>query len=76
MSIQKLINSFIIPAQFGGLVGLCVGFSMISILEFFYWFTFRLWVDERKRKKAKVKDIEEEKLKNKLEAIATGLKED
>ena len=58
------------------MVGLCVGFSLISILEFFYWFTMRLWIDERKRKKAKVKDIEEEKMKNKLEALATGLKED
>jgi len=73
---DEMYSAIDLIAQFGGLVGLCVGFSLISILEFFYWFTMRLWIDERKRKKDKVKDIEQEKMKNKLEALATGLKED
>lgn len=47
-------------AQFGGLVGLCSGFSLISVLEFMYWFSLRIWHDQRKQKKAEeaAKDIE------------------
>ena len=29
-------------SQVGGLLGLCMGFSFISVVEIFYWFTFRL----------------------------------
>ena len=30
-------------SQVGGLLGLCIGFSLISAVEVFYWFTFRLY---------------------------------
>ena len=30
-------------AQVGGLMGLCLGFSLLSAIELFYWFTFRLF---------------------------------
>jgi hypothetical protein len=29
-------------SQMGGLLGLCMGFSLISFVEIFYWFTIRL----------------------------------
>ena len=29
-------------SQIGGLLGLCMGFSFVSFVEIFYWFTFRL----------------------------------
>ena len=62
-------------AQFGGLVGLCSGFSLISVLEFIYWFSLRIWHDQRKRKKAEeaAEDIE---INNKAEGISTKAKED
>ena len=31
---------------FGGIVGLCMGFSLLSAAEFIYFFTVRLWVDD------------------------------
>ena len=33
-------------AFFGGIVGLCMGFSLLSGAEFLYWFTLRLLVDQ------------------------------
>ena len=30
-------------SQMGGLLGLCIGFSALSGIEFIYWFTYRLW---------------------------------
>ena len=29
-------------SQMGGLLGLCMGFSLISFVEILYWFTIRL----------------------------------
>ena len=29
-------------SQIGGLFGLCIGFSAVSIIELFYWMTIRL----------------------------------
>ena len=29
-------------SQVGGLMGLCLGFSFLSIIELIYWFTYRL----------------------------------
>ena len=29
-------------SQLGGLFGLCLGFSLISFIELFYWFSVRL----------------------------------
>ena len=40
-------------AAFGGMVGLCIGFSILSGLEIIYWFTFRLCLEIQKRKKKK-----------------------
>ena len=46
---------------FGGIVGLCMGFSLLSAAELIYFFTIRLWVDDarnkakKKPKKGKVK---------------------
>ena len=33
-------------AFFGGIVGLCMGFSLLSGAELLYWFTLRLLVDQ------------------------------
>ncbi len=29
-------------SQVGGLMGLCLGFSFVSAIELFYWFTYRM----------------------------------
>ena len=29
-------------AQVGGLMGLCLGFSFLSLIELFYWATYRM----------------------------------
>ena len=29
-------------SQIGGVLGLCIGFSLISLIEIIYWFTLRL----------------------------------
>ena len=29
--------------QVGGFLGLCLGFSICSLVEFVYWLGFRLW---------------------------------
>ena len=42
-------------AAFGGLVGLCIGFSILSAVEIVYWFTLRLYLDHFKRKNEKLK---------------------
>ena len=40
---QVNINILImIDSQMGGLMGLCLGFSLLSFIELAYWFTFRL----------------------------------
>ena len=46
-------------AFFGGIVGLCVGFSLLSGAELIYFFTIRLFF-WKKRKQAKTQDLEEE----------------
>ena len=33
-------------------MGLCMGFSLLSLCEFIYFFTLRLFVDWRREKKA------------------------
>ena len=44
---------------FGGIVGLCVGFSLLSGAEMIYFFTIRLIFDMRNEKKNKVaEDVE------------------
>ena len=29
-------------SQVGGLLGLCLGFSLLSLIELVYWFTYRM----------------------------------
>merc|ERR1712083_985723 len=44
---------------FGGIVGLCVGFSLLSGAEMIYFFTIRLIFDMKNEKKNKVaEDVE------------------
>ena len=38
---------------FGGIVGLCMGFSLLSAAELIYFFTIRLWVDDARNKAKK-----------------------
>ena len=35
--------------QVGGLLGLCIGLSFLSIVELFYWMTFRIWWSPKKK---------------------------
>ena len=51
---MNLIN-FPFSASFGGVIGLCMGFSLLSLAELIYFFTFRLTVDLRREKRAKKK---------------------
>ena len=54
VNINLLINIFLlISAAFGGLVGLCIGFSILSGVEIIYWFTIRLYLDYCRRKTKK-----------------------
>ena len=34
-------------AQTGGIMGLCLGFSGLSLIEFMYYFTIRAWLQTR-----------------------------
>lgn len=36
-------------SQMGGLLGLCLGFSIASMVEVVYWFGFRMWISCRKK---------------------------
>ena len=37
-------------ANFGGIVGLCMGFSILSGFELIYFFTARLYTDKRRKR--------------------------
>ena len=54
---MRTYSIFPITAAFGGLIGLTVGISVISICEFFYWFTMRLYIDRKKLRKAKLEKM-------------------
>jgi len=56
----RTYSIFPITAAFGGLIGLTVGISVISICEFFYWFTMRLYIDRKKLRKQKLKQMRHE----------------
>ena len=47
-----------ISGAFGGVIGLCNGFSFMSGIQFVYFFTVRYWVDLYRSKKAKKKPDE------------------
>ena len=38
---------------FGGIVGLFMGFSLLSAAELIYFFTIRLWVEDNKKHETK-----------------------
>ena len=43
-----LIRLFSLTANIGGTMGLCLGFSLVSAMEFIYFFTARLLLDEKR----------------------------
>ena len=51
---QKYSNkSYGFPAACGGIIGLCMGFSLLSGVELIYFFTLRMWVDHRRIQRQK-----------------------
>ena len=49
---KNIDNEILIIASFGGLIGVCTGFSFLSLAEIFYFFTLRCTLPLcRKRKK-------------------------
>ena len=46
------ISNIFFIAAFGGLVGLCTGFSILSAMEILYWFIIRLSLTYFKKKKS------------------------
>ncbi len=44
---------------FGGIIGLCVGFSLLSGAELIYFFTLRLFFDIKNEKENKVENLNE-----------------
>jgi hypothetical protein len=40
---------FLFPASFGGVFGLCIGGSVISFIEFVYFFTFKFLSNLKRR---------------------------
>ena len=57
MFIRRIFNgiffkkSIINSAAFGGIVGLCSGFSLLSGVELIYWFSLRLLMDHLRHNK-------------------------
>lgn len=47
--------AFIFSANFGGTVGLCIGFSLLSLAEIFYFFSMRPYNDLEAKKSTKKK---------------------
>ncbi len=43
----QLLNKSVLfsAAAVGGIIGLCIGFSLLSLIEIIYWFTFRMYND-------------------------------
>ena len=41
-----------VSAAFGGVIGLCLGFSIMSLGELIYFFTLRLGIDIHRERKA------------------------
>ncbi len=49
---DELYGAMDVIAAFGGIVGLCMGFSLLSAAELIYFFTLRFWLDRQAKKKA------------------------
>jgi amiloride-sensitive sodium channel len=50
---DELYGIMDVIAACGGIVGLCMGFSLISGIELIYWFTLRLFIDHFRATKKK-----------------------
>ena len=48
---DELYGTKDLVAAVGGVMGLCLGFSLLSLAEFIYFFTLRLFVDHHKQEK-------------------------
>ena len=48
---RQLFGTLDFFSNIGGLLGLCLGLSAISILEFLYFFTMRLFFNKRLNRK-------------------------
>lgn len=48
---EELYGIMDLVAAFGGIIGLCSGFSLLSGVEIIYWFTIRYFVDKFRSKK-------------------------
>lgn len=46
-------------ASFGGIFGLCLGGSVISLVEFFYYFTFKLAQNHGTRRQQSIKGTQQ-----------------
>ncbi len=57
--------------QVGGLLGLCIGFSLASGVEILYWLTARLWSEVNKKRRTTSADSRE-KLGGAWEETAGG----
>ena len=59
MSIKKKTNKLFIwfysLANFGGTVGLCTGFSLLSLAEILYFFSLRIFNDRERTNEKKMK---------------------
>eukprot|EP00094_Tigriopus_californicus_P002100 TCALIF_02024-PA protein Name:"Similar to Nach Sodium channel protein Nach (Drosophila melanogaster)" AED:0.08 eAED:0.09 QI:38/0.85/0.37/1/0.28/0.5/8/0/589 len=49
---DELYSTIDVIAAFGGVIGLCLGFSFLSGAEFLYWFTLRMGTDVSRKKRS------------------------
>ena len=47
-----MVDLVLTSAALGGIMGLCLGFSLLSLYECIYFFTLRMGVDHRRNRKA------------------------
>lgn len=51
-TLLNLYSFFTLSANLGGVMSLCLGFSLLSLIEVIYFFTMRQVIDRTKRKRA------------------------
>ena len=51
----RTVRPFLFSAACGGIIGLFMGFSLLSGAELIYFFTLRMWVDHSRAQKKKRK---------------------
>ena len=54
---DELYGIIDVIAAFGGIIGLCMGFSLLSLVELIYWFTLRMYNDKQKLDRARAKAL-------------------